>query len=640
MKKRTKRINSVLAIIICLLIVLGCMPALATEVTGLPVAAVGKVDRAKQTVTGKMFDGTEAIISFEELKSQFGLDLSELPAYPVADFSGGNLDLTGSGVFNTNLDAEYVFAANPDEKENDFDDWYADFVVSVDKDVAKDSLGLAGYYVSWAKAVGFFAPQAIPANFKIPLLNTVMRGLNWDYSMIRSLVQTFICGVFNCSEENIGTKFTVELRLFDPDTFASTEDICNFNTWEEGINTHLISKVEYTLDKVDCITDVNNTYIYAGTALEGDNIPNGFFYVDGNEELKESNGSNKAVGCDTAYFKVKKEITPPVEPEVSPKAKEESTADVPAGADSRVADKVVETAIKEITDNVAVNKEGASNIQSNEIKETLEDIIEKMLTSSQQLKITIKSVETKTEETIVDKIKPTTITTTSAKYDVKPWVTIEEDGKILKTRVITNEELAKAVDENPDFKITFRLAIPESMAKDTVLVSHYPDGKDKPDWTKEFKVLGEEKNRFVELSATEFSVYEVKQINEETAIAQITDGGKTTYYGSLKSAVEAVKNGGKIELLKNTDETIVVNKAIEFTIASKNDSKNKATIKAAEGLELKTTKNKDGSIKYSIVKQANPETGDANNMILWVVMAIAAIALAGTCIGALKKVNK
>lgn len=642
MKKRTKRISRVLAIIICLLIVLGCMPVLADldPEPELPVAAVGKVDRVSKTVTGTMFDGREATISFDDLRDKFGLDLSTLPTYSIADFAS-EFSLSGSGLFETNLDAEYVFAANPLETENDYDNWYADFVVSVDKDIAKDSLGLAGYYLSWGVDVGFFAPQSIPAGFKIPLLNTVMTVLDWRYSAIRDMVGTFVCGAFNCSEENIGTKFTVELRLFNPDAFSSPDDICNFNTWEEGVNTHLISKVEYTFDKVNCINNNDTYYVYAGTALDGESIPEGFFYVDGNDALQESNGE-KNVSCDTAYFKVKEETAPAVEPAVSPKVKEESNVNVPAGAEPGVADKVVETALEEITNNTAVRDEDASNIQEEEIGEALEKIIDKMITSSQQLKITVKSVESKTEETQVSEIEATTITTTSAKYDVKPWVTIEEDGEIVKTRVITNDELAEALKANPDFKITFRLAIPDSMAQDTVLVSHYPDGADKPDWTKECKVLGEEQNRFVELSATEFSVYEVKQINEETAIAQITDSGKTTYYGSLESAVKAVKNGGKIELLKDTDETILVDKEIEFTVVSKNDSKNKATIKAGDGLELKTTKNKDGSVKYSIAKAnpSNPKTGDSNNMLLWVAMAIAAIALAGTCIVSLKKVNK
>ncbi len=187
-----------------------------------------------------------------------------------------------------------------------------------------------------------------------------------------------------------------------------------------------------------------------------------------------------------------------------------STADVPKGAEEGVADAVKEEALREIVNNTAVTEKGATNINDEDIQKALDEIIEQMVKYSSYLQITVKSVETKTEEKKVSAIKASTITTTSAKYDVKPYVTVTVDGKT-KTEEISNTQLAAALAKDPDFKITFRLAIPESMKGDYVAVSHYPDGKDKADWTKEYKVLGKGANRYVELSATSFSVYEVAQ---------------------------------------------------------------------------------------------------------------------------------
>ncbi len=318
---------------------------------------------------------------------------------------------------------------------------------------------------------------------------------------------------------------------------------------------------------------------------------------------------------------------------------EKSSADVPdVGNKEELEEAVKEEALNEILGNTAVTEDDATNINDEEIQEALEKAIKELIETS-ELKITVMSVDTKTEETKVSRIEATSITTTTARYDVKPYVTItDENGEIKETRVISNKELAAAVAKDSNFKITFRLAIPESMAKDYVIVSHYPSVNKSADWSKEYKVLGTGSNRYVELSATNFSVYEVAQITEENAVAKITSGSKTTFYGSLERAVAEVKDGGKIDLLKDTDETIVIDKEIEFTIAPKDKVKNNATIKAGKGYTLKTAKNKDGSVKYIIAKE-NPKTDDNNNSLIWIVSALAALALIGTGITVLKIKN-
>lgn len=275
-------------------------------------------------------------------------------------------------------------------------------------------------------------------------------------------------------------------------------------------------------------------------------VPEGYKVV----ELKEG---DEGYAEDYRYKVIPASVAPTVDEQAEQESQEQTV--VPKDAEEGLAEKVVEEVIKEITGNTSVSGDEATNIQSKDVEKSLKEVIEKMVESTSQLKITVKSVATTTEETTISAIKAEKVTTTNAKYDVKPWVTVETtvgDVTTTQTRVITNEELAAA-----EVTIRFRLAIPESMKSGTVLVKHYKEDGVTLDWAKTYAVNGEGSNRYVELEANSFSIYEVEDFEVQGYVALNTN--TNTPYSVLTTALSEAEAGETVILLKDLVDTEKVN---------------------------------------------------------------------------------
>lgn len=132
-------------------------------------------------------------------------------------------DLSSGFTFTSNhldaVDVCYIFAAKEDDGTNgEFDVWNADFVVSLDRDVEENEIGLWGFYSSFGFGAAFAAPQNIPANTEIELLGSMVKdGMsNWTYQAIKRDVKVFPCGAFKLNESLAGATLSVDLRIFDP----------------------------------------------------------------------------------------------------------------------------------------------------------------------------------------------------------------------------------------------------------------------------------------------------------------------------------------------------------------------------------------------------------------------------------------
>ncbi len=137
----------------------------------------------------------------------------------VYDFSNG-LSLNQIGNIN-GLDVCYIFAAkDSDGSDGSYDNWYADFVVSLDKDVNKDEIGLWGFYASWGISMAFPTPQYIPAGTEVELLGLMSSSghSTFTYSAIKNDVKVFPCGAFKLSDNINGATMTVDLRIYNPNS--------------------------------------------------------------------------------------------------------------------------------------------------------------------------------------------------------------------------------------------------------------------------------------------------------------------------------------------------------------------------------------------------------------------------------------
>ena len=90
---------------------------------------------------------------------------------------------------------------------------HADFVVSFDRAVKKETVSLSGNYGTWGWLT-FDVPRDIAAGEKFRLLDSY--DIRYSYYMILNQVVRFLCGCNNYSPANYGTTMTVELRLYLP----------------------------------------------------------------------------------------------------------------------------------------------------------------------------------------------------------------------------------------------------------------------------------------------------------------------------------------------------------------------------------------------------------------------------------------
>ncbi len=128
---------------------------------------------------------------------------------------------------DSKLEAAYTFSCAEtaeEAKQNPYANWYCDFYVMLDKDLGENQIFLGGNYGSFGW-VGFHnGDLTLEANTEIPLLGSVTNS-PWTYQDVASYVGTFICGVGDVNNALSGAKFTVMLRLTNPENEAEFHNV-------------------------------------------------------------------------------------------------------------------------------------------------------------------------------------------------------------------------------------------------------------------------------------------------------------------------------------------------------------------------------------------------------------------------------
>ena len=232
----------------------------ANHMTGAvtPEVVFGIVVRATQyTYEDDSFDNQyDKDATFPEV------DLTNAPEAKMEDIAASNLpkDVAVYKIWPSygttdevvDVDKGYVFTAlqTPEEAAtHQYADWHADFVVTVNDDMAANTCGLAGQYDSWSSEwLAFHLPKDAVAGESFRLLNDVAHGIKYNYVELCEIVKVFRAGVYNLADENVGKSITVELRLYEP----VAEDIPLTNTNYEGETGNFVTVLteEYTLGPV------------------------------------------------------------------------------------------------------------------------------------------------------------------------------------------------------------------------------------------------------------------------------------------------------------------------------------------------------------------------------------------------------
>ena len=115
------------------------------------------------------------------------------------------------------LDTAYEFKTTQtvaEAEQMDIASYNADFVISFNKDVAANTVVLAGQYDTWSPDwVALAVDGAIAAGEQVRLLSS--KNIHVTYTELCDWVQNFKCGAADLTGANAGTVMTVELRLFE-----------------------------------------------------------------------------------------------------------------------------------------------------------------------------------------------------------------------------------------------------------------------------------------------------------------------------------------------------------------------------------------------------------------------------------------
>lgn len=174
-----------------------------------------------------------------------------LPVAVVENYTESEIPTLNTFNKPVKLDDAFKFSAQDNAetvKDSPYAKWGVDYLVSFNKKVKANSAGLAGHFDAYTNATGtewvaFLAPIDVSANEEVYLVNAVTgmvlgSPLRGTYEMLIELVGEFDCGVFNLSEENVGTVMTVKLVLFE----------CDEETLEPipGGKQEVVSRIDYT----------------------------------------------------------------------------------------------------------------------------------------------------------------------------------------------------------------------------------------------------------------------------------------------------------------------------------------------------------------------------------------------------------
>ena len=130
-------------------------------------------------------------------------------------------------------------------------------MIKFDKDVATDSIAIAGQYDHFGDMwLGFSAVDidtedgfdGIPKDYEIRLLKDATDdGISINYNEICTLVKNFRCGAFALDESAEGTTITVELRIYE--TYSADEAYEKFGDHSTNYETgkyETIGRYHYT----------------------------------------------------------------------------------------------------------------------------------------------------------------------------------------------------------------------------------------------------------------------------------------------------------------------------------------------------------------------------------------------------------
>ncbi len=254
----------------------------------------------------------------------------------------------------------------------------------------------------------------------------------------------------------------------------------------------------------------------------------------------------------------------------------------------------------------------------------LEGVTEGTTIEDKQVKVTLKKVE-------VEKFNENSATITRMEFDIKP-VAVLNNG--------TEKDIPNNKIKAP---ITFRLPVDSNVTDTTVAVYH------KGDVETEFKLMGtypiqtvgtgSSTDKFIEVQSKEFSTFAYELLNANNATAEI-DGD---YYATLANAVEKA-SGKTITVLKDTNETVIVERAMSFKLVPGEGVTELGNIKpgdhyrryidgnkytfryyeTGDTIVIGGNKNKDTKTE---TKEENPETGaPVMSMGALVVLAAAYVA--------------
>lgn len=181
---------------------------------------------------------TQDTVEYDSTTNEYDKDATYAPMANVSALADKTVSVKMYGqnnATNKTLDTAYSFKTTENATTaaaSNYAKYHADFVVTANKDVAADSMMLAGFYSAYCSDgnwIGLQSNSEIKAGEEIRLVSTLLNGTTINYEELCQYIPEFKCGAVNLNG-NSGTTITVELRLYEIKADATSTNTVDAET--------------------------------------------------------------------------------------------------------------------------------------------------------------------------------------------------------------------------------------------------------------------------------------------------------------------------------------------------------------------------------------------------------------------------
>ena len=490
--------------------------------------------------------------------------LSDLGTDWITRFSYENGEPTlyslSGRTYTTSTESVFVFKAAEESKTEDmmnrYGNWYCDYVVSFDQDVAADSVILAGAYGNMMATILVGMPFQGNNVTKQYLLSSMGFGLS--YQGVVDFVDPFVCTAINISRENIGKTINVSLVIW-PESGNRDTDRIVVTTIPYTFTEANLSAIKIPIENMGLVPF---HHVSTGFDEKSGLVCSGTGNYNVNFVSQEAPGPHFSPAFTTVNVGDADAETGAVEATVAITVEmDESDEPVTIAATAQVT-------IDNETVNTGTSGDTSAPIAADTVVK-VDAVVKKAATVLDLTPAASNTIEIKVRSEEQSPVQQTIV------YQVDPIAIVNNDEA--NPIVLSNEDLAEGAE------FTFRLDVTNlagvTKEGDTVAATHKSSDGTIYGTTLYTAKAGDNGKFYIEITTDKFSEWSLSGIDTTGAIAAVfTPAGEyVNTFATLQAAVDAAVAGGTVAIFagNNIDagsETVNINKSLTIVGQGKDET--------------------------------------------------------------------